>query len=681
MSLLHSPTQADTPTSPIPNTQATPPTDVYPALTDDTTARLNGLRYTSSIDGMSEFTRILGFFPERVMVTDAGRLLLSDGVFWYEVDTSSGVRPTIAGLLVSDARREAMVSARDAGVSGPEIEALTVSLQKPFTTRQWREVAQQGDLIATFPYRYGLIPTREHNVDRFERCPYYLIRPTPSNPRHYWDCRTGTVQPVENLAGRLLVDHHWEVDFDPTDDLYLKLEAEMPGDPAGWCVFKECRNIQGMDQWDVRGQSQDPRIEGAQLARWLLHSQIGTDFARRIAYLLLFPLKEHLDILIMPPNRGKSTLGDLLEAVMGTAVRLMNVRGVENTNQFSNGLNLLVLIRLLIIDEIDKAKSDLPTNMVNELGDTSLVIHNKGKDSVIKRRLANIVLFGNDYPNITFGEGVMERLGGAYIGAPGAVPITSETHNRIVKDESAQGAIEYTASWLLHTMSGMLQSGDTGVTQEAKERLQEWRSKSQDEAITVLLTTYEEVDDPTAFVPYSSVKATLDEAGVEYSKTKGLKQLVTGVFKNTTSGRVSIGGKQERGVLGLALIAGSGSLQDTLQAMTHSLADQPLPVENQVTPAVPPTSSPAWQSLVGGWLVASPDGRVAYAELQDRLVSVGVVGVSSREIAPAVTAVFPETTAGVANITYTTADGVKKRSRGVGGVAFRCLDNPANETP
>ena len=178
----------------------------------------------------------------------------------------------------------------------------------------------------------------------------------------------------------------------------------MPGDSAGWCIFSEQDDSASGEKWDVRGQQgHDPQIGDAQLARWFIHHQIGLDYARRTAYLLLNPVKEHLDLLIMPPNKGKSTWGTLLKAAMGLAVQTTHVKGLQTTQQFSNGINLVVNSRLVVVDEASNSNDKLPSALVNELGDETVVIHNKGKDSTVKRRTANIIVKGG---------GIVDHVGG-----------------------------------------------------------------------------------------------------------------------------------------------------------------------------------------------------------------------------------------------------------------------------
>ena len=293
----------------------------------------------------------------------------------------------------------------DATRSGPVASAALQSMLKDmFGDGAWSQRQTDDVRTALFhvmerPATYGVQSVRS---DDFDRTPLFPLRKGGAI-----DARTLKILDNDGTAGAYMMDQESPgVDYRPE---LLDAGPEHPGMRLALHFEKDADKA-------------NPKFQ----------------ILRRLAYLLLGPVKAVDTIVIPLSDAGKSTLARWLYFSLPGYVSLLDAVVALSTQgtRFTAVQHRLSMYKLVILDESDKIDKPPSPGAFNSLTADVLTVELKGKDSYESPRRGNAVMIGAAPPHLELGQGGRERLGWAFDGAN--VPVMPPEVRALIDDPEAQ---------------------------------------------------------------------------------------------------------------------------------------------------------------------------------------------------------------------------------------------------
>ena len=283
----------------------------------------------------------------------------------------------------------------------------------------------------------------------------------------------------------------------------------------------------------------------------------------RTAVLMLGPNKT-LDAVRIPlANSGKSSFIEALAKAFPGAISFTpsskDLTGEKGDN-FSKTSKYLTMSLVYISDECDKPLQPYYDSTLTGLQGDRLEVELKGLDSRSMRRIGNLVLVGNDWPDWnTDSPGMEARIVWAYNRADVTTPYTKDHHDLLVSDDG----IAWIRAAVLQTATDYLKGADGSVSQAQEDSC---RFAAVRQSVADCLHAGADLDmhalrdvavctgDERDFILSKSL---MDAAGVDASKYQGIKQnrLLRRAFKNAREARR----KEGSGLLGVKMAAEEAS--------------------------------------------------------------------------------------------------------------------------
>ena len=472
-------------------------------------------------DGSDELARIAHFEPYRIMASNiegGRRVLVAPRGYWESLDVK-GRKPTGGLQIVAmDARTAASNSGPTVDPSGRLSQILQDHFNRHGSTSYFREVSRQSDLVARRPSAYGIPYVDGGKIDRRDLNPLFPLR---GDAGEAWDFTTGQKVNIQSIRSAHLLDHNWE---GAAPDFTLLNSVSPTGNHV---MLGPGFTERGDPAVDVQGLGQFPEAE---VMAWFIHNHLGTDFLRRLAYLIQSPRKQ-IDCLIMGPDAGKSTLFTALTWALGEgAVEVAKGQAVASSDRFTNGINFLAKRALVIADEADKVK-EYPKTLVTSVCDDFISLELKGIDAFQTRRVGNLIFAGNDFPKIQFLPGVEARIPNCHI-LDKATAISKGTRARLL----SRHAYQFLAAWLLEEGARMYALRQDGTSPQGKVNVNAWKEAVAPPALTALLAVAEEKGDGK--VSGADLRrAVEDYIGERAPEKKGWESMVKQAFPRAVAKR------------------------------------------------------------------------------------------------------------------------------------------------
>ena len=301
----------------------------------------------------------------------------------------------------------------------------------------------------------------------------------------------------------------------------------------------------------------DNPTETAREVEKMVHDRF-LPWLERTAVLMLGPNKT-LDAVRIPlANSGKSSFIEALAKAFPGAISfapsskdLAGEKG-DNFNKFSKYLTMSLVY---IADECDKPLQPYYDSTLTGLQSDRLEVETKGIDSRPMRRIGNLVLVGNDWPDWnTDSPGMEARIVWAYNRADVTTPYTKDHHDLLVSDDGIawiRAAVLLTATDYLRAANGSVSQAQEAsckssvVRQSVADCLHAGADLDMHALRQVAVCTGDEKD-------FILAKSLMDAAGVDASKYPSTKQsrLLRRAFKNARDARR----KEGTGLLGVKMI-------------------------------------------------------------------------------------------------------------------------------
>ena len=265
----------------------------------------------------------------------------------------------------------------------------------------------------------------------------------------------------------------------------------------------------------------------------------------RAAVLMLGPNKT-LDAVRIPlANSGKSSFIEALAKAFPGAISYTasskDLAGEKGDN-FNKSSKYLTMSLVYISDECDKPLQPYYESTLTGLQGDRLEIELKGFDSKPIRRIGNLVLVGNDWPDWnTDAPGMDARIVWAYNRPDVTTPYTKDHHDLVVSEDG----VAWIRAAVLQTATDYLKAADGSVSraQEAscnsaavRQGVADCLHAGSDPDMHALREVAAYTGQDTDF---TLAKSLMDAAGVDASKYQGVKQkrLLRRAFKDAREGR------------------------------------------------------------------------------------------------------------------------------------------------
>ena len=277
----------------------------------------------------------------------------------------------------------------------------------------------------------------------------------------------------------------------------------------------------------------------------------------RTAVLMLGPNKT-LDAVRIPlANSGKSSFIEALAKAFPGAISFTpsskDLAGEKGDN-FSKFSKYLTMSLVYIADECDKPLQPYYDSTLTGLQSDRLEVETKGIDSRPMRRIGNLVLVGNDWPDWnTDSPGMEARIVWAYNRADVTTPYTKDHHDLLVSDDGIawiRAAVLLTATDYLRAAGGSVSQAQEASCKSAvvRQSVADCLHAGADLDMHALreVAVYTGADSD-----FTLAKSLMDAAGVDAGKYQGVKQkrLLLRAFKNSREGRR----KEGSGLLGVKM--------------------------------------------------------------------------------------------------------------------------------
>ena len=269
----------------------------------------------------------------------------------------------------------------------------------------------------------------------------------------------------------------------------------------------------------------------------------------RTAVLMLGPNKT-LDAVRIPlANSGKSSfieaLTNAFPGVISFTASSKDLAGEKGDN-FNKTSKYLTMSLGYISDECDKPLQPYYESTLTGLQGDRLEVELKGIDSKPIRRIGNLVLVGNDWPDWnTDAQGMDARIVWAYNRPDVTTPYTKDHHDLLVSEDGIawiRAAVLQTETDYLKAANGSVSqaqeaAGNSAVVrQSVADFLHAGSDPDMHALCEVAVYTGRESD-------FTLAKTLIDAAGVEASNYQGRKQkrLLRRAFKDAREGRRNMG--------------------------------------------------------------------------------------------------------------------------------------------
>ncbi len=279
----------------------------------------------------------------------------------------------------------------------------------------------------------------------------------------------------------------------------------------------------------------------------------------RTAVLMLGPNKT-LDAVRIPlANSGKSSFVEALSKAFPGAISYTSSSkdlAGEKGDNFNKTSKYLTMSLVYISDECDKPLQPYYDSTLTGLQGDRLEVELKGLDSKPIRRIGNLVLVGNDWPDWnTDAPGMEARIVWAYNRPDVTTPYTKDHHDLLVSEDGVawiRAAVLQTATDYLRAANGSVSQAQEAscnsavVRRSVAECLHAGSDPDMHALREVAVYTGQDSD-------FTLAKSLMDAAGVDASKYQGVKQkrLLRRAFKDAREGRRNTG----TGLLGVKMAA------------------------------------------------------------------------------------------------------------------------------
>ena len=283
----------------------------------------------------------------------------------------------------------------------------------------------------------------------------------------------------------------------------------------------------------------------------------------RVAVLMLGPNKT-LDAVRIPlSNSGKSSFIEALAKAFPGAISFTpgskDLAGEKGDN-FNKTSKYLTMSLVYISDECDKPMQPFYDSTMTSLQADRLEVELKGVDSKSMRRIGNLILVGNDWPDWnTDAPGMDARIVWAYNRPDVKTAYTKDHHDLLVSEDG----IAWIRAFVLQTATDYLKAAGGSVSQAqenscnsavVRQSVADCLHAGADLDMHALrgagVYTGDEQD-------FTLNKSLMDAAGVDASKYQGVKQnrLLRRAFKDAREARR----KEGTGLLGVKMSTGESS--------------------------------------------------------------------------------------------------------------------------
>ncbi len=277
----------------------------------------------------------------------------------------------------------------------------------------------------------------------------------------------------------------------------------------------------------------------------------------RTAVMMLGPNKT-LDAVRIPlANSGKSSFIEALAKAFPGAISFTasskDLAGEKGDN-FNKTSKYLTMSLVYISDECDKPLQPYYESTLTGLQGDRLEVELKGLDSKPIRRIGNLVMVGNDWPDWnTDAPGMDARIVWAYNRPDVTTPYTKDHHDLLVSEDGIawiRAAVLQTATDFLRASGGSVSQAQQNscnsavVRQSVADCLHAGSDPDMHALREVAVYTGHESD-------FTLAKSLMDAAGVDASKYQGVKQkrLLRRAFKDAREARRNSGS----GLLGVKM--------------------------------------------------------------------------------------------------------------------------------
>ena len=233
------------------------------------------------------------------------------------------------------------------------------------------------------------------------------------------------------------------------------------------------------------------------------------DIFRRVGRHLLGPDKTIDTVCIPTSNAGKSTLAEALEKAFPGIIKVASAPNLltPQAMRFSSLEAMLILYRLVILDEADKIERKPSAAKVNSTTDTILRVEHKGMTAFDAHRRGNVMFFGAGPPVLETAQGAPTRFRWVFNENVPAMP-DGMRHNM-----HSEVGLAWIATMVINHAIEVFYHDDT-ETPDTLAAAADILSQTEEDILVALRDLYEPGED-SDWMCHRSIKDKLRAAGVD----------------------------------------------------------------------------------------------------------------------------------------------------------------------